>query len=440
MKSFLYLFYLLLPSIGSGSTPRIDLHEALQLALSKSPEYQSLLLKERNSSLQAKNAWALLFPTIDLQALHQYGDRSSGVNSGSESLSTTHLPWATQAGITISENLYDNGETWRNTKIAELNVQLQHLLSLSGRSKVLIQIAKAFYDYSLASATYQLQEEQLQLLQVQFSSIESRYHQGLSSNRDYLRSKAQIHSAEVENLTQKLQIDEMKSKLRELLGTFEALDFRPVVPKNFASFDLNKGQNTLFPPLSDTLPYRIAELQSQISELKHQSATRAELPRLGLQGSYNYVMPQYMGSRISGVDDPYWNLKLSLVLDYRLWDWGTSQRNVAIASNQRMIDEKSQDSARLKARHDLDALKKQELILNSSARLIQQILKARQEAYASLSRAYRDGKASYLELITALNDLFGSRNQEIGLRFSLLKLKLDLAYYEGNVDEVLEIH
>lgn len=407
----------------------MQLPEALQLALEKSPEYKTFILQERNAGLSSTNAWRSLLPTLDLQAGNYYGQQ----NNSSYITAPIHSPWSSRGGATITENLYDNGETWRNAEIADLNLRLQLLKRLSGRAKILIGVSKAFYDYSAAAALVGLREQQLQTLRTQFSTIESHYRQGLSSNRDYLRIKTQVQSAEISLLTQKNQVDQAKASLRVVLGTAELVEFEPLSEQTaipaWAAANID-GKNSI--------PFQISEVQSQIAQLKLKSASRIEWPKLSLKGSYNYVVPQYWGSRIDGVDDPYWNLQVSLVLDYRLWDWGNDSRTVIIAENQRFIEENTQQIERIRVTHDLQQLQLQIQKLRESYNLTQQILKAYQEAYSSLSRDYRDGKVSYLELITALNDYYGSLSQDINLRFSLMKLRLDLAYYEGNVDEVLK--
>jgi outer membrane protein TolC len=59
------------------------------------------------------------------------------------------------------------------------------------------------------------------------------------------------------------------------------------------------------------------------------------------------------------------------------------------------------------------------------------------EVYSSLNRGYREGKVSYLELITALGELYSAKAQFLNLQYSLLNERASLAFYQGNLDEVL---
>lgn len=414
--------------------PTVDFHQALERALEKSPEFQVLKLKMENAKLETKNAWAVLLPTVDLQASHAYNEQNT---SAYFTPVFRHAPWSNQAGLTVSENLYDNGLSWRHAKSAELNEQLQTLVFESARSRLLISVAKAYYDYSLAVAVIELQRQQIQTLKAQFRTIESRYQQGMSSNRDFLRIKAQGQSSEISLLTQEIEVNRAKQTLRLAIGESEATEFKPLVlEKNFRLESVAGVNHAVV--AEDSYEFRIAELQEKNAAVAYESARRLEWPRLSLRGSYNYTVPQYIGDNIAGVDDPYWNLQLMVVLDYRLWDWGSNRRNVVLAENLQRIENQNQVSSRLKVRQDLIQLEAQLQILKRSFVVSQQILSANQEAYESLNRGYRDGKISYLELITALNTVYSSRSQDLSLRFNILKSQVDWAYYQGNVDEVLK--
>lgn len=431
LTAYALLFAGFLFRVPVFSATKLDFHQALQKALEKSPDYNSLVLKDQNATMAAKSAWAALLPTVDLQAMDLYSQQNS---SAYISTVEVHAPWSNQAGVTVNENLYDNGVTWRQGQIADLTQNMQHLSLESGRSHLLVTVAKAFYDYSLAVENADLQKQQIETLKVQFRTIEGRYRQGLSSNRDYLRIKAQLESANIGLISQDIQVDQTKQALRQAIGDNEALEFEPLPPQE----KMIKAAVSNINP-QNTYEFRMAKLQNDISDITFESARRLEWPTLSLKGGYSYTAPQFFGDKIPVIDDPYWNLQFMIVLNYRLWDWGSTQRGVAIAANQKHIDDNSQESIRIGVVQNLDQLQSQLRKLQESCDVSLQIIKANQEAYDSLNRGYRDGKISYLDLITALSTLYSSRTQDLTLRFTLMKSRLDWAYYEGKVDEVLNM-
>lgn len=440
MKLYLLILGLgLMPSAfgqAASSANLLNFHQALEAALDHSAEYQTLKLRRENARLEAKNAWATLLPAFDLQATHTYAQQNS---TAYVLPSYRHAPWSNQAGLTISENLYDNGVSYRQARAAELADELQELALESGRARLLINVAKAYYDFSLAVATLELQRQQIQTLNTQFRAIESRYRQGLSSNRDYLRIKAQGQSSEIGRVSQELHVAEVKKALRLWIGVDEGTEF---VPYEVSPEVVRRLQDQEKPVseinLENTYEFRSATLSERISEITRTSARRAEWPRVSVQGSYNYTVPQYLGEKIPEIDAPYWNLQVMLVVDYRLWDWGKKERTVKVAENLTEIEMQTQRLNRLKVREDLQELGARVALLKQSYHLSQQILTANQDVYDSLNRGYREGKISYLDLITALNNVYGSRTQDLALKFDILKSRLDEAYYRGTVDDTLK--
>ncbi|MBC7371140.1 MAG: TolC family protein, partial [Bdellovibrionaceae bacterium] len=117
----LILILLAIPGPRSEAAPEtretINFQQSLERAEQKSPAMQSLKLRAQNAELASKTAWATLFPTIDLQAAHTYSQQNT---SPYFSTAYRHAPWSNQAGVSINENLYDNGVSWRQGRIADL--------------------------------------------------------------------------------------------------------------------------------------------------------------------------------------------------------------------------------------------------------------------------------------------------------------------------------
>ena len=421
----------LLLSMTSQAMESIDFHQALQRLLDRSPQYQNLTLIEKNATLAMKNAWNSLLPTVDLQANHVYNQMGG---NDYLNLAPLHYPWSNQAGLIITENLYDNGDTWRQARIASLVQHVEALNLESGRSRLLTNAAKAYFDFSSAYGSMQLQKQQIDVLRNQFHMIERRYQQGLRSNRDYLRIKAQLQNSELGLMSQQISLENSKTSLRAALGESPSTDFIPI---DAVRIDFGKIDYPTLDP-EQTYEYQVADLQDQISGIRYESVHRKEWPRLTLKGSYGYVVPQYLGPHTSGVDDPYWNFQAMIVLDYRLWDWLRTQRTVDIAENQKNIERNNQQLNRLQVQQNLDLLQKQSSTLRQSFQLSGQLLKSNEAAYQSLNAGYLDGKVTYLELITALNDLYSSRTQDLNIRFNILKFRTEQAHAQRKIDEVLK--
>ncbi|PWU22056.1 MAG: hypothetical protein C5B49_01490 [Bdellovibrio sp.] len=410
------------------NTGQISLNESLHRSLDHSPALSTLKINHQNALLKEKNAWRVFAPTVDVQALHQYSQ-----TGGTDPLlaSGSVPPWYAQLGLSVTENLYDNGESLRQAQMASLSVRIEELNLRRGRGKLITDVAKAFYEYSSAAEDLQTQQKQLAALKVQFNSIERRYMQGLRSNRDYMQIKAQVKSSEISRINSESHLQEIRSQLLNLSGEpnsveFEALKSKeneelPVIPEFHAE---------------DSVDYQLADLQDRLAEMKTQTARRNRWPRLSIKGSYSYNLPQYLGPAAPG-NDPFWNLQAQIILDYRLWDWGIQAREVELADNQVRVDQNSQSQSRLDTLKNVRNLKENIQALQESFRLSLVIAETQASAFASMARSYREGKVTYLEMMTALKDNFSSQQQLTSLRFNLLKAQADALYFKGAADELL---
>lgn len=420
------------PDPQSESVERMDFHQTLLRALEKSPDYDILRKTKNKSDLAFKNSWSVLLPELDLET--QNGFNNQGGNSYIAATAPV-TPWSSLLGLTLTENLYDNGKALNEMDVAGRTREIGTLSLIRGKQQLLLNVALAYYDYSSTMQSLELQRQEIVALQQQFRTIDGRYRNGVSSNRDFLRIKAQVQRSEIDLTTQQVAAETARQTLRQVIGESSATDFIPIFPKGD---EIGTWRAPDITP-ENTFDFRIARLQDDISDIHFREVEREDWPRLALKGSFSYNVPQYVGAQTPGVDDPYWNVQGMLVMDYALWDWGIRRRNVEVADQQRVIERDTQEKTRLQVRQDLRRLIAQAALYQKSYAESVQILRDEENVYSSLNQGYRDAKVTYLELITALGELFASRTQSMSLQFSLLKARASLAFYEGNLDELLDV-
>ena len=340
------LFFLLLAFPSARAQEALDFHATLAKALDNSPAFKSQRLDQESSQLLEKNAWTSLLPMADLRATHAYTE-FSGPQLATTNI-PTHAPWSDQLGLTVTENLYDNGDTFRKARVASLDRKIADLNFEKGRSRLLVDVAKAFYDYSSAVGSLELQKQQIETLKGQLRSIEGRYRQGVSSNRDYLRIKAQVQTSEISLFTQEISVQNLATNLRVLLGDREAPAFLAL--KSDAIF--NPVMNSKAIDVQSTFEFRAADLEDRASEIRSITAKRNLWPRLTLQGSYGYNVPQYIGPKNAGLDDRNWDLQAMIFLDFHLWDWGTAWRSSKVAVNTEQKEKFTQEISRVGTAQD----------------------------------------------------------------------------------------
>jgi outer membrane protein TolC len=432
IKNIFILWLLLVaPLAFAEDVEKIDFHQALERAIQKSPDYDILLHNQKSAHLAFTNSWSVFLPELDAEAQNQYQNQAGNTYYNT---ATPLSPWNNLLALSVSENLYDNGKSWNDMDIAHLNSDIGDLSAQQGLQQLMLSVANAYYDFSSAFQSLDLQRQEIETLRRQYHAIEGRYQNGVNNNRDFLRIKAQVQIAEIGLATQEISLEDAKQTLRLAIGEKSAVDFNPVVPK------MSEVESIHFPEASPdgTFEFRIGDAQDRVADVQYREVQREDWPRLTLKGNSSYNVPQYVGpTQAGGLDSPYWNVSAMLVLDYAIWDWGIRRRNVEIADNTRRVARDNQEKTRIQVRQALNRLGKENALYMKSFRESKQILHDEESVYASLDRGYRDGTVTYLDLITALTELYTSRNQFVSLEYELLKGRANVAYYQGNLDEIL---
>lgn len=428
LKFLIYCACLLV--VNQAGSEMLTFQQTLDRAQEKNLEFSTAKRVRENSTFARKRSLGALLPSLDAKVEHDYtAHGSSPANADPAS-----KPWSNNLGISVTEVFYDNGDRWRQYESDAVLEKIEALNLDKARSALLQKVSKAYFDYSATAAIFQLQTAKYDLLKRQFESIRSRYYGGVSSNRDFLRIKSQVKRAELNLISQRIAVQDAKSALDLAVGESPAVEYAALAPND----QFIESLKTPKVDASNTLEYKISDLQSKVSELKYRTIERQDWPRLSLKSSYDYNQPQYLGSRMPGADDPTWVFQTSLILEYSIWDWGIRHHARQIAENQKQIEFNEQDLVRLQTMNAIQKLVSNFELMLSSYADTKQIVSDDENVFQSLNLGYRDGKVNYIDLITALGDSFDSRAQILNLKFGLLKSMADLAYYQGNMDDVFK--
>jgi outer membrane protein TolC len=76
--------------------------------------------------------------------------------------------------------------------------------------------------------------------------------------------------------------------------------------------------------------------------------------------------------------------------------------------------------------------------LTANYRLNDELLQLTQESFDTLETEYRNGKISYLDIITGLNDLLDAKVGFYSAHFALLQNIAQYRFYEGNLYDSVE--
>jgi len=409
-----------------------NIRSAVLYAINHSPSLNAGRRTLDISELDLKNSRFLIFPTIDISSAHQL---HHGVPDAPDPNKTSTL------SLNATENLYNNGRDLKNIRKKRLEYKIALLQYNKTRDLLTRDVITDFLDLSLQKKLYAIQKANLKIYQEQYSFALRKYKHGLKTQKDVLRLYNQKRRAEIDILQFDNQVTVAKNTLLTELGIestddlVKKIDFKTL---HLRRLDTKKLPTTT-PLLKQQYEYRDFIFQEKITDLNVALAKRDFLPQVSLTASAGVnpgTKDGLLGS-FHNVRDERQQLDMSVKLEltYRLLDWGTDRRNILIAQaeSRRTLDNIRQQL--LGVQRDLSNLMLNLKQNKLSYQISSELKSSEQKSYDAVEQLYRNGNASYLDLINAINDLSTVRTQHITDRYTLEKDLYRYYYYQGTVYE-----
>jgi outer membrane protein TolC len=430
MRSQRVLFGLLLSLVvcnlsHSNSQKVTDLKTLISVAKENSPEFQRIDLDLEKIETSRQKSYAELFPSLKLESvLSKNGNQDPEITT----------PWQWQSQITLKGTLFDNGENLTRYQIAGLNLEKTQLESKYRKNKLTSELVLLYFKYSLKNKLMELSVKQNDLLNKQFKQIENLYKQGLKTQKDFLRFKAQVSRSLISLNNLSNELHDAKLSLFEKLGFEEtpALEFVPMeFEKNENIFERNPTINK-----SEFLLTRVFEIQSRINSLESSLVTRTLWPQLNMTAGAHYSHTQTWGSGSTQTSTGgFWGWNIGLGLEYILWDFGAQRKERQIARLQNKIQDFELRQNYLSSMREIDNLAKNFLESQKNLNLYRDLLKLEKNNLDTIELEYRNGKAGYLELIAGLNDFSESQVGYYTAFFNFIENQVQIDFYNGTLYE-----
>lgn len=425
-----------------ASLKPLSLQDAVQFALENSPAFDTAKKTQAIRELENKNAFAKLLPSVDFSTTNGLQNNIPIASAnGNTSLWTPNssAPWYSSVNLGVSETLYDNGVSFINLSITHLNRELAALAYLKNRDSLALDVASEFYRYSLATTLLEVRKQQQAVLEKQLKALSSQYQQGFKTKSDFLRIKAQAQRAEIDRITAENNIILSSAELRKLLG----VSYRDKDPPSFNPIRVNRDQSIerrfpkKTPPFENTYDYRITKIQEQVNDKAVTLTQRNFWPQVSVISGVSYYNQNYLNSNteFSAGNQLSWNAVLTL--QYNIWDWGTRRRDVEISKYNRDIQENSMNQGLLEINAKITGVMADISRISHNYKLSQELLSLEEESNRNLEIQYREGKVTYLDLVTSLNSLLDAKVQFHTSYFDALQAVAKYRFYEGNIYEAL---
>jgi outer membrane protein len=250
-----------------------------------------------NPTLNAQRAGARAFDENVPQALSGYRPTVTGTANASAQGDFTNVPkigdrrsssYPRGAGITISQSLFDGFKTANSVRAAESGVLSQRETLRDTEQTVLLDAVTAYMNVLRDAALYNLQKNNVQVLQEQLKQTKDRFDVGEVTRTDVEQANASLAQAQASEIAAQAQLNASTAVYRQIIGS-QPKRLAPAKPLKI----LPKSQNVAVQQGLNNHPAIAAALHSvDQAEMQVKVAESALYPTLSAQGSLskNYAV------------------------------------------------------------------------------------------------------------------------------------------------------
>jgi outer membrane protein len=425
------IFSFSLSATAEASPIKLNLKSAIQYAVDNSPQLEIARKQMAISDMERKNAYSLFLPQLNLEATHGINDR--------DPRAVSFVPanrYVSQFGLNLTENLYDNGISLIRYDSAKVAKRIADIEYSNNRDQLVLRIADQFLQLSLVTRLWEVQKTQYDIVSKQFNSISNQYKQGIKTRRDFLRFKSELRRSEIQLQSSETRIQNTRADLIKIIASTEQVkdtdfDFE-LEPVNMS---LVKAVPVEKPVLENHWLFQVARMRTDVFENDVTIARRSYYPEFFLTGGATYGSLNYWKTGDNFKDNDYTAWNALLTVRFNLWDWGIRNRNITIAKDRKVQQEKTIETQLNEFIANNEKLMSNISLSNKNFLTSQELLGLETDSYAFLEGEYRNGRSTYLDLIVGLRDLLNAKIQMFTSYYELRVLLLQYQYHQGQLYE-----
>ena len=416
-------------------------------------QFEKSVLQTQVAERQLKNAKYSLLPSLDLSTSHGLQNNLSIGGNNTLLQSSTTAPWYSSLNLTLSEKFYDNGQTLFQIDAQSLRLQIATLEKEQTRQKQLKDFLKLYFDLILNEQTRRVRQDQAEQLSKRKILWERQWHEGVRTAQDYLRIDVESGRADLDLLQLHLEKNRLLQQLQQqvpAVAAWNSVTVNDRLLEIFAKRFNNREQLMHLVKVSDSanerqearyqksLEWQLAHLQQQNFEIDPKIERRKYWPNIDLVGSMSYTNLNYINSPEAFSQAARTSYSLLLNISFNIFDWGLRSRNIEMADlNLRIhIVDLQQQRERVRLALDFEYARLKQVL--ASYDLQNRVLETQGRTLKLIETNYREGRASYIDLISEWNRLADGRVRLNGFRLDFLNSIAEIKYNEGAFDDYFE--
>jgi len=348
--------------------------------------------------------------------------------------------WTSNAALVLSQSLYSNGTHWRNLEKASLERSLRETDFRLAQESLAYEVLAAYADCSLFERRIVASQRKVQLLEAQFDLVKRQFRQGLKTQRDYQILEAELERSRLSLSETIYQKDNSFRTLEKLVG----LEAGTLSQNGIALWtgELVVSKKTWFhgtrefDPERESFDLKLLSISQELRKTELEESRRLYWPQLNLNAALSYGSNSWMGpSANAWADRDALETSIGLSLKWVLWDWGATSSTVQKSKADVLIAERRSFQKRIELEQDFAAvvqnIERQKKLLEVQ----QKIRGLERKSFVDIEKEYREGRSSYLDLLTGLDRDIQAELSFESEAFSYLKSVSLLKKYKGTLYE-----
>ncbi len=398
------------------------LRNLIQLALTSNRDLRVAILNVEQSRAQYRVTRSASFPTVDASGSYTRASSSAvGFPIGGGPSSFTYEQWSASLGTTAYEV-----DLWGRVRSLNRQALEKYFATAEGERTAQIslvsEVASQYYQLRQAQEQIQLAQETLEAVQESYNLNKATFEAGASNELDLRTAEGQVQTAKINLLAYQRQLALSLDALALLLGQPLPSDLPPVRSFN----DTN-----LLAAIPPGLPSELLQRRPDILQAEHTlKAANADIgvaraaffPAITLTASLGSSSSQL--SQLFGAGTGVWSFSPQVTLPIFTAGYNRANlesakvgRRIEIANYEKVIQTAFREVADALADSNSYALQCQE----ESA-----LVTIQQRRYELANARYRQGEDSYLNVLSAQQDLYSAQQGLLQAQYNRLASQISL--------------
>jgi TolC family type I secretion outer membrane protein len=426
---------------GSGGQKpddgKLDLPALVDIALSNNPQTRAAWYSAKASAAQLGETNSQYYPQITVAAnITRNKTRSiyyngGGVTPGNSSPSSTIYSTYYGPSAEINYLLWNFGKNYAQTESARQALYAANYQYNQQIQDVILSTELAYFNFNAGLGFVDAAKATLADAQTSYDAAQQKLNTGLGNKQDALQALAQVKNAEFQLEQAQAQVQTARSQLANALGITVSEDL-DIVPNQspIETASLNKQVSDLMAMAMRQRPILMAAYANAQAASYDLAAAKADRwPVVSAVGSASYGY----GSGGVTLGNPYNNYSGGIQVSWEIFTGFNKTYAIINAQEQQRAAEESLRTQELQVISDVWNFY---YLFQSALRQVDSTtaqVEAQEEAYNAIKLGYNTGLNSYVDLLTALDNLATARQQKVQAEANLGTAISNLAHATGTL-------